>query len=134
MSERKPVPPGEYEIVGPTATADASNGIVALRLWSYPEGIDQPVSIVVKFSAFDAAEIGGRLAAAGALEARDLLIDALIGECETCHNIRLVDTPRPGGRTENVRCPDCGDRFNEVRAHFADRVVRVGDRDKEAFA
>lgn len=135
MSERKPVPSGEYEIVGPTATVDASNGIVSLRLWSYPEGIDQPLSIVVKFSASAAADIGGRLATHGAAEAHDLLIDALIGECETCQNIRLIDVPRHGGsHTEKVRCPDCGDRFNEVRGHFADHVVRVGDRDKEAFA
>ena len=135
MSERTPIPPGDYEIVGPTATVDASNGIVSLRLWSYPEDVDQPVSVVVKFSAPAAADIGGRLATHGAAEARDLLIDALIGECETCQNIRLIDVPRHDGRhTEKVRCPDCADRFNDVRGHFADHVVRVGDRDKEAFA
>lgn len=29
------------------------------------------------------------------------------GDCETCRNIRLVDTVLPGNRKSNKACPDC---------------------------
>lgn len=36
------------------------------------------------------------------------------GDCSTCLNIRLVEQPRAGGRTERVHCPDCSPDVNPL--------------------
>jgi hypothetical protein len=36
--------------------------------------------------------------------------DALLGNCRTCGNLRMVDAPKPGGRTMREYCPSCTDR------------------------
>lgn len=40
-----------------------------------------------------------------------------MGDCPTCRNIRMVDEPAPGGRTQRVHCPDCGPSSRDAALH-----------------
>jgi hypothetical protein len=33
--------------------------------------------------------------------------DLVRGDCPTCRNMRLVEAPAPGGKTQNINCPEC---------------------------
>lgn len=51
------------------------------------------------------------------------------GDCKTCSNVRLVDAPAPGGRTQQVYCPDCA-----IPRHEAfENLPTVGPKIKEGF-
>jgi hypothetical protein len=57
-------------------------------------------------------DLAGQVALHGSYLARDVIEDALVGDCSNCGNTRLVEEPRSHGNgTEHVRCPWYRDRY-----------------------
>jgi hypothetical protein len=66
------------------------------------------------------------LASAVASSLDNALDAALIGPCERCKNVRLVDVVRPHGRgTESIYCPECRPRALAIRERYAESVFAL---------
>lgn len=96
-----------------TVDTDHATNELVLRFSTFnPETRDMD-TIVVRLAELDGIAFAGETARHGAYLSRDLIRHALVGHCDTCRNIRLVDVPKQHGPgTTSVRCPDCGDRFD----------------------
>lgn len=52
------------------------------------------------------------------------------GECRRCENVRMVKAPAPGGRTQQVYCPECNATGRATP--FANAPI-IGPKVKEGF-
>lgn len=102
-----------------------SDNDIRLTLW-VGDGLE---SVRVEVPLGDALTMLRDLANHVAYAVEDAMVDVKAGDCPRCRNVRLVQEPAPGGRTQQVRCPDCGPAFAAARQDIWARPrVRGGTR------
>lgn len=93
-------------------TAELRGHAVVITGWSYDENHDPAHAEVGWMSPERALSLAADLTQAATRALRYAVRDIAAGDCETCHNLRLVTRKRANGVAFQEHCPECRARWD----------------------